>query len=107
MPQSLRERLNVTDIFMWIVGSLLVLIIVVGSIATLLVLPAAEIADAEGASIAMDLVGLNREDLVELEKARLAHSGWRPRRQKRRPDNLKGDRKACKVEFSRCGNTRQ
>src|SRR5437868_2856197 len=36
MPQSLRERLNPTDIFMWIVGSLLVIVIVVGSISTLL-----------------------------------------------------------------------
>ena len=35
MLQSLRERVNVTDVFMWIVGSILVLIIVVGSIATL------------------------------------------------------------------------
>jgi branched-chain amino acid transport system permease protein len=35
MPQSLRDRLNLTDVFMWIIGGLIVVLIVVGSISTL------------------------------------------------------------------------
>ncbi len=36
MRQNLRERLNITDVFMWVVGTLLVVLIIVGSISTLL-----------------------------------------------------------------------
>src|SRR5713226_10046028 len=36
MRQNLRERLNITDVFMWVVGALLVVLIIVGSISTLL-----------------------------------------------------------------------
>ena len=35
MRQTLRERLSLTDLFMWIVGGLIVIIIVWGTIATL------------------------------------------------------------------------
>ncbi len=37
MRQSLRERLSFTDIFMWVVGALIVLLIVYGSISTLII----------------------------------------------------------------------
>jgi branched-chain amino acid transport system permease protein len=37
MRQSLRERLNFTDIFMWVVGILIVVIMVYGSISTLII----------------------------------------------------------------------
>ena len=37
MRQSLRERLASTDLFMWVVGALIVLIIVYGSISTLII----------------------------------------------------------------------
>ncbi|MEK9163195.1 MAG: branched-chain amino acid ABC transporter permease [Chloroflexota bacterium] len=37
MRQSLRERLSFTDLFMWVVGALIVLIIVYGSISTLII----------------------------------------------------------------------
>ncbi len=37
MRQSLRERLSFTDLFMWVVGTLIVLLIVYGSISTLII----------------------------------------------------------------------